>query len=391
MLCVLPDTNQLRGQLYAGGAGSAWQRLGAHAAAGRIRLTVPEIVHFELVNQMREDAHAALAAQAKAAGVLERLGVVTSQRNVESDDIDALLIAGSENIRRSVLGVGGEFVPIPEVDHSELLRRSLHRQPPFDGKDRGYRDTLIWHNILELVRAGEEVLLVSSDTRAFAATASRTVLHPTLVLEVIRICGEAERVRLCETIPAALELIGQGDTPIREVAERALASERLARELAGEILVSADGVILDGQDLVDMGYPAFVGVRVYPERPLGQVRLKDATPIADGSLEIQARIATHAELDARWYGDRDSDDDFALIGDGKLDDIGAGLLDGLFQLRIKRDAEIHCTARLTTIDQDLPGDAGPDWQLASVRVTGIKLPRQPIRPGPPWERLPGHY
>lgn len=59
--------------------------------------------------------------------------------------------------------LGFDLLPIPQVSHVDLVNRAVHRTPPFDQKGSGYRDSLVWANVLELVRRGHDVAFVSSD------------------------------------------------------------------------------------------------------------------------------------------------------------------------------------------------------------------------------------
>jgi hypothetical protein len=56
-----------------------------------------------------------------------------------------------------------DILPLDSVTHDELIARALARRRPFDDSGRvGYRDALIWHNVLEAARH-EDVALVTRD------------------------------------------------------------------------------------------------------------------------------------------------------------------------------------------------------------------------------------
>ena len=83
-------------------------------------------------------------------------------------------------------------LPWPTATHDELVRRAVTRTRPFDEKGGGYRDALIWHDVLALARDGSDVALVTSD-RAFLGDDGG--LAPSLAVEVAPLAGSVELVR----------------------------------------------------------------------------------------------------------------------------------------------------------------------------------------------------
>ncbi len=88
--------------------------------------------------------------------------------------------------------LGFTLLPWPTVDHAELVRRAVSRTPPFDQKGGGYRDALIWHDVLALGRDGRDVILVSND-RAFYGEDGR--LADSLAAEIAPLAGAVDVTR----------------------------------------------------------------------------------------------------------------------------------------------------------------------------------------------------
>lgn len=80
----------------------------------------------------------------------------------------------------------------PSVAHADLVARAVTRNPPFNEKGSGYRDSLIWANVLELASKGTDVALVSADG-IFAGPDN--ALAPVLASEVETLPGNVELVR----------------------------------------------------------------------------------------------------------------------------------------------------------------------------------------------------
>src|SRR5262249_54391515 len=89
-----------------------------------------------------------------------------------------------------VLGIA--VLDWPDVPHSDLVSRAVSRRPPFDSKGSGYRDSLVWANVLELAKARADVALCSED-KIFAG--QDETLAPQLQAEIATIGGSVELVR----------------------------------------------------------------------------------------------------------------------------------------------------------------------------------------------------
>lgn len=81
----------------------------------------------------------------------------------------------------------------PTVPHEQFVRRAVNRIRPFDAKGGGYRDALVWEDVVGLARSGRDVALVSMDRAAFAGEDGQ--LAPELEAEVESLSGSVELVR----------------------------------------------------------------------------------------------------------------------------------------------------------------------------------------------------
>ena len=80
------------------------------------------------------------------------------------------------------------FLPLPTLDHRAMVKRDLARRRPFQKTGKGYRDTLLWETVLELLRAGRKpVALITGNPDDFAGD-DRKTLHPHL-FEDLRVQG----------------------------------------------------------------------------------------------------------------------------------------------------------------------------------------------------------
>lgn len=158
-LPVIADTNPLQSQGWDLASGS--MRIVEHECReGRFALYVPEVVLSELKAHGAVEARTAATRYTQDARTLQQLGELPGLA-----DPVALTAAYPARLDRRVTEFAATVVPIPDVAHSQLLERALLKRKPFgEKKDTGYKDTLIWLTVLEVIREhGAPVAFITSD------------------------------------------------------------------------------------------------------------------------------------------------------------------------------------------------------------------------------------
>jgi hypothetical protein len=149
------------------------------AAAGRLRIAVPEVVAIEAEANHRRAVQSARERLVAAHDALMRLP------EARGGDQRPWRLSYREDFERVLRGAGGEILPVPDTPHTRLLERSAARRRPFDDGGHGYRSALVWDTVLALLqRARAPVVLVSSDHAAFSRTRQVAELAPELAGEL---------------------------------------------------------------------------------------------------------------------------------------------------------------------------------------------------------------
>lgn len=179
------------------------QLLATRTSQGSFSVNIPPSVLEELIAHQRRESEAATRTYAKAVHALNRLGFRAPAGETLRINYRAYLLERFEEVLSFVI------LDWPKVSHETLVDRAVYRVPPFDSKGGGYRDSLVWMNVLELVKQGREVVFVSAD-RGFANAQGE--LHSDLVSEIDALPGSVILVRdlsawLLSTLPAGSSLI----------------------------------------------------------------------------------------------------------------------------------------------------------------------------------------
>lgn len=162
--------------------GRTWQLAGLIPG---LSLAVPACVVAEVIANHGRACDEVQAGLVKALQVRHRLGFTPSLLEDCRPDYDYELERALEELEVREL-------PWPESSHQVVVSRAVSRTPPFDTKGGGYRDTLVWLSVMDVVEQGHAVHLASRD-RGFAGPDG--MLKRELVREADTLGGSVTLVR----------------------------------------------------------------------------------------------------------------------------------------------------------------------------------------------------
>lgn len=198
---VVLDTTELRRDWLA--VGFRMQLLATRALHGSLSVNIPPSVLEELIAHHERELASTVQQLAKTAHAMGMLGSPVPSADSPPMDYRGYLLERFDEV------LSFRVLDWPQISHRDLVDRAVRRIAPFDLKGGGYRDSLVWANVLELAGAGAAVVLVSAD-RAFSDNAGG--LHPDLVAELEALPGSVQLVQdlsawLLSTLTDASSLI----------------------------------------------------------------------------------------------------------------------------------------------------------------------------------------
>lgn len=177
MVAVVLDTNAVQQDWLC--LGLRFELLRHNRFYPPLSVHMPAVVLEELVANHAREVQQALLSGATADRKLRRLGIEVRPATVSVLDYRQYLLQRFDEVLSITV------LDWPGVDHAALVARAVSRTPPFDVKGGGYRDALVWADVVALAATGAEVCLVSQD-RAFGTNG---VLHPLLAAEADALPG----------------------------------------------------------------------------------------------------------------------------------------------------------------------------------------------------------
>jgi hypothetical protein len=206
-------------------------------AEGHIRLVVPRVVFEEVVRATRGWLSNAKRSRDKAQHNLDE--AFAQPPSLPQIDVDGLTARYRDELRQRLEDHHVVIASWDAVSHDEIVARDLERKPPFDQSGRGYRDTLIWHVIEDLVvEENERVIFITKDGD-FSSDDEESALHPSLVEEI---GGDKAAVTIVRDLSEAMRLVGEARDEFSEQLGATIAQEpntvgTMALSLLDEVLL----------------------------------------------------------------------------------------------------------------------------------------------------------
>ncbi|MBF6083878.1 DUF4935 domain-containing protein [Nocardia cyriacigeorgica] len=170
---------------------AAWKSLIDHRDAWNLQFVVPEVAVMEIVKNVREmwDRERKALAKLKVA----EFGL-TVERDGLLHRIDAQIDGYELELHDRLKQIGARIASPPSIDHMDIARRASDGRAPFSAKNKDcYRDTLIWHSVVDIAQShpSDEVWFLSDNTQDFGGTIGNRedcpiLLHPDLVADSTR-------------------------------------------------------------------------------------------------------------------------------------------------------------------------------------------------------------
>ena len=288
-MIVLLDTNAILSDPLLGS--TAWKVLAHAARTWRVRVCTTEVVLIEANAGFRRQTEGALVGLARWEDKhLRTVAAPTATQSLRDRLTREAMEYGS--MLRGALGqVPVDVLPVPTVSHETLVARAADRVPPCDSKGDGYRDTLNWYSVIDLLEH-DDVYLVTGDTD-FANHEGE--LHPPLQLEVEQVRASA-KVKVIGSLPElastlASEFAELDGQDLKGIQDR-LRLEALTQFVATELLRNVSTISVSERSLAlpfASSQPVLVGLG---EIGGSQIEVKAALGDNESAVEVTVRADT---------------------------------------------------------------------------------------------------
>lgn len=173
MLIVIDTTETFKEPLLTG---PDWSLVKSLLSRDVATLVVPEVVVEESIKHYPDKLREALDESRRSLGRLRKLLPEPLAEDIPEIDVDVETAAYVARLSQRLLDLRARRPPYLEIGIMPLVRRSLARRRPFDGKgQRGFLDAVLWETIFALLRESDEkVIIVTGNTLDFGEHGSLT-------------------------------------------------------------------------------------------------------------------------------------------------------------------------------------------------------------------------
>lgn len=131
-------------------------------------LYIPQIVIDEVKTIYAEDIGGHKNRADKLISKIERMTNKELHHIITDEFIQDAITSYDHTLSRILRHQAVEILDYPEISHQGVVERISSRKKPFGKSDKGYRDFLIWQNIISLAKQyNETIAFISKDIKAF--------------------------------------------------------------------------------------------------------------------------------------------------------------------------------------------------------------------------------
>ncbi|MGZ0069404.1 PIN domain-containing protein [Microbacterium sp. Yaish 1] len=273
-----------------------WPQLADAVRGGRVEVLLPTLALEEAIATYRR-LREAKAVEIQAVG---RKASRDVQAHLERARKAALREGRKypKRIRTALEAVGVSMIDAPRVTHSDVARRAIARRRPFDENGSGYRDTLHWLSVLEVVDGrfeDEDIVFVSADRRAFGGEGNaRGELHQHLVDDLAERGAEDPWFRWIQSL-AEFSVPGVFHDQIQEGFDIAVSAGEIGGYLQSALWESRLDDLLP-RDLGTPGEPAALFITDIGEPLVGEVEVRQYWERGDLRADFLATVDVELAL-----------------------------------------------------------------------------------------------
>jgi predicted nucleic acid-binding protein len=196
MMLVVLDTNIIVGDFHLSGTAARvfLQQLPRSSHA----LHMPQIVIDEVVNKYRSEWEQLRRNTEKPRKETAKRVQLPIEPMITPAQVDQRVDEYRTELRNRLASVSATVVPYPKTPHDKLARREMERKRPFSETGAGYRDSLIWETVLEILDGTEQVVALITADKDFADKNGQ--LYPELLDDLTARGIRHDRVRVFKSL-----------------------------------------------------------------------------------------------------------------------------------------------------------------------------------------------
>jgi hypothetical protein len=217
-------------------------------ASGKFKLFVPQVVIDEVLNHRRKDAEECKSSLKKAYKDVNKYFLNAPTNPIDDNYLLLAYEEYSSYFYQQLKELKTTILPYPKITHEDMVKKALAARKPFtnDGKI-GYRDALIWSNIVELLSVKSEIIFLTANSSDFA---HNDELHGHLKEELTSIGVPENSVILIKDLRTLEQLYAKGEYRLLEDVKDEINEDRFSNFSLWKFIDNELAEYLQGIDLI---------------------------------------------------------------------------------------------------------------------------------------------
>jgi hypothetical protein len=260
------------------------------------QFVIPRIIKDEIITNFKDQIQTKFS-QIKTGIKWYNRFTVRNEMFITRDDLEEDILSYEDFLDRLIDSNDIIELEYPDHDHQTIVERNSKNQKPFSGNDAGYKDTLIWLNILDHLEAtNDTVIFVSKNKSDFGPNNS---LHSGLLQELDNLGLERNRIQYFSSLNSFFENIIKPQLEVLDILDQIRNNEYLGFAFHVYIRQNIDTWFVENQSDIDLSY-----ISKSFERPVidmidevEMIELEDGNRIDDNKILLEYDLVARANCD----------------------------------------------------------------------------------------------
>lgn len=177
MIQIVLDSNIIRSNWYLSGANmTVIEKL---IKLNVCKLVVPDIVVLEVNNLFRKEVNKAIREVNSLKTILTELSL-----SVSCPDTEEICGKYRDRLNERLDNLKVQRLTYSSIPQDKIVARAISSRRPFQEGGKGYKDAIIWENILSVAGSDDETFVITNDLNDFSDKSKDKQLHPDLVKDL---------------------------------------------------------------------------------------------------------------------------------------------------------------------------------------------------------------
>lgn len=264
------------------------------------RLSIPQLVVDEVKNKYAECLWDNKSKTDRIMLDFKRLTGEVIANSVSEDFVKEKLKDYNQMLTNKLSELEAIILKYPAIPHEHLVQRALSRKKPFSESGKGYRDSLIWESVVELMseNKNETVYFINANSHDFCD--KELALHPDLIVDLEKKGLNPKNIVIFNSLEGFIDKHIKPTLEALESIKSQLLSRKPPHVTLHDIILAKVDESLPGKDvdLLELDFPQeYENPTISSIQDIYNIEVLDVRKLHSGEIYVIAEIDAECEFD----------------------------------------------------------------------------------------------